>query len=384
MSRTGTISIALFFLVVPLHAQTLYLGDVLVSIAGGTTLTVDGEVENAGVIANRGHLKVAGPWVNVGTYVPEGEITFNSKSQTIPQIIHHNGQAFRTVNISGGTKKVILSDMVVEGEIRFHNGVVERAGNARLILDTDVVITGASDSSHVFGKVFHRGGGHKLFPLGDGARYLPVELTDIGDPSSMIGVEAMTLTNMTLPLHNKLEKMVPGGYWHIDVASGFVGGSPVVLPVSDLSWVHDPAKIVVAQSASPTEPFASIGRSRDVEAHSEGRVKSEFAVTKPFVTLATSATPEDIVVYNAVSANGDGQNDFMRIEHITHYLPNKLTVYNRWGDRVFEIRNYDNETNVFRGRANVNGDSELVSGTYFYVLEIPGREPVRGFVTVKN
>jgi hypothetical protein len=90
------------------------------------------------------------------------------------------------------------------------------------------------------------------------------------------------------------------------------------------------------------------------------------------------------VVYNAVSANGDGLNDYLRIDNIENYPDNRFKVFNRWGDRIFEVENYDNHERAFKGRANINGDAELVSGTYFYVLEIPGTESLRGFIAVKN
>jgi hypothetical protein len=96
------------------QAQTLYSKDSRITVAANTTLTVRGSVENAGTITNDGHLKVAGPWINSGIYhAGAGAVTFSSTSTTIPQIIHHNGQAFNTLSVAGGTKKIILSDLVV-------------------------------------------------------------------------------------------------------------------------------------------------------------------------------------------------------------------------------------------------------------------------------
>ena len=85
-----------------------------------------------------------------------------------------------------------------------------------------------------------------------------------------------------------------------------------------------------------------------------------------------------------MSPNADGLNDQLRIENIENYPGNKLTVFNRWGDKVFEVEDYDNAENVFKGRSNINGSTELVTGSYFYVLDIPGRESIRGFIAVKN
>ncbi|MBL7874039.1 MAG: gliding motility-associated C-terminal domain-containing protein, partial [Cyclobacteriaceae bacterium] len=76
-----------------------------------------------------------------------------------------------------------------------------------------------------------------------------------------------------------------------------------------------------------------------------------------------------ISVYNAVSPNSDGLNDILIIENIDA-LPdtqnNTVSIYNRWGSKVFEIDDYNNTTNVFKGLNN-NGN-ELPSGTYFYKI----------------
>ena len=113
-------------------AQTLYTKNSQITVATNTAITVRGSVENAGTILNNGHLKVSGPWINSGVYVPgEGMVTFNSTSATVPQIIHHNGQSFNRVTLSGATKKIILSDLTIAREIHFQNGVVEAAGDAK-------------------------------------------------------------------------------------------------------------------------------------------------------------------------------------------------------------------------------------------------------------
>ncbi len=94
----------------------------------------------------------------------------------------------------------------------------------------------------------------------------------------------------------------------------------------------------------------------------------------------------EIEIFNAVSANGDLLNPIFRIENI-HLLPetqnNKVTIYNRWGEVVFEINNYDNQSRVFAG-LNKNGN-ELPSGTYFYKLEFTsGRDSETGYLTLKR
>lgn len=94
----------------------------------------------------------------------------------------------------------------------------------------------------------------------------------------------------------------------------------------------------------------------------------------------------DIEVYNGISPNGDELNDIFLIQYID-VLPdtqnNKVTIFNRWGSKVFEVSNYNNTTNVFRG-LNDNGN-ELPSGTYFYKIEFAGgRESMTGYLSLKR
>lgn len=94
----------------------------------------------------------------------------------------------------------------------------------------------------------------------------------------------------------------------------------------------------------------------------------------------------EIEIYNALSPNSDDKNEIFLIRYID-LLPetqnNKVSIYNRWGTKVFEVSNYNNTTNVFRG-LNDNGN-ELPSGTYFYKITfISGRRAETGYLTLKR
>lgn len=94
----------------------------------------------------------------------------------------------------------------------------------------------------------------------------------------------------------------------------------------------------------------------------------------------------DIIVRTGFSPNGDTRNDFFQIDYIDLFpdtQQNRVTIYNRWGDVVFEITNYDNQSRVFTG-LNKNGN-ELFSGTYFYKIEFSsGRATKTGYLSLKR
>lgn len=85
----------------------------------------------------------------------------------------------------------------------------------------------------------------------------------------------------------------------------------------------------------------------------------------------------DLVFYSGFTPNGDNVNDLWLIDNITNYPENTLTIYNRYGEKVNQFKNYDNSTVVWDG-SNLN-DKLLPGATYFYVLE-SGSQIKKGWV----
>ena len=79
-------------------------------------------------------------------------------------------------------------------------------------------------------------------------------------------------------------------------------------------------------------------------------------------TFTTTSELKKITVYNGLSVNGDGKNDYFYIRGIEYYPNNRVQVYNRAGEKVFDIKGYDNTSRVLKG-------DKMPLGTYYYVLE---------------
>ncbi|MCP1996378.1 gliding motility-associated C-terminal domain-containing protein [Flavobacterium sp. HSC-61S13] len=81
----------------------------------------------------------------------------------------------------------------------------------------------------------------------------------------------------------------------------------------------------------------------------------------------------EIEIYNAVSANGDGNNDALVLKGLNCYPGNTVEIFNRWGRLVYSTTNYNTNGNVFRGFANakdvVSKEEKLPTGTYFYIVQ---------------
>jgi gliding motility-associated-like protein/uncharacterized repeat protein (TIGR01451 family) len=83
-------------------------------------------------------------------------------------------------------------------------------------------------------------------------------------------------------------------------------------------------------------------------------------------------------IFNGITPNGDGLNDFFEIRGIADYPNNNVKIFNRWGVLVFETDGYNESDNVFRGvsngRSTIKQGDELPTGTYFYILTFDGDE----------
>nr|WP_297919107.1 gliding motility-associated C-terminal domain-containing protein [uncultured Allomuricauda sp.] len=88
---------------------------------------------------------------------------------------------------------------------------------------------------------------------------------------------------------------------------------------------------------------------------------------------------EGIIIYNGITPNGDGSNDYFQIIDIENFPNNTVQIFNRWGVLVYETDNYGQGNNVFRGisegRLTIAQDRNLPSGTYFYIITFPEENP---------
>jgi gliding motility-associated-like protein len=80
--------------------------------------------------------------------------------------------------------------------------------------------------------------------------------------------------------------------------------------------------------------------------------------------LVKSNFNPDLQIPNVFSPNGDGSNDVVRIPHES-VETFKMTIYNRWGAKVFETSDVEIYWN---GKVNNDG-AESPSGVYYFIAE---------------
>ena len=150
--------------------------------------------------------------------------------------------------------------------------------------------------------------------------------------------------------------------------SAFLQFSEFNLPV-EFEWTFLETNEVVSTDARLIDAFPGNYRVR-VVADNGCEYFREFSID---VTLN---------IYNGVSSNGDGKNDFFLIDCIDYFPGNNVKIFNRAGQRIYEVDGYDNRDVRFEGVSNVGGGGlVLPSGTYFYLVDLgTGDDPIQGYL----
>lgn len=91
-----------------------------------------------------------------------------------------------------------------------------------------------------------------------------------------------------------------------------------------------------------------------------------------------------IIIPNAFTPNGDGVNDTWQIHFINQYPECIVEIYNRWGQKVFKSKGYE-ESQEWTGKSM---GTDLPASTYYYVIDLNARtddraaELYRGSITI--
>jgi len=109
-----------------------------------------------------------------------------------------------------------------------------------------------------------------------------------------------------------------------------------------------------------------------------------IVVNAPPGGLATQETSDGILVHQALSPNGDGLNDVLKIDGLNAFPDNKLTIMNKDGAVIFAAKNYGSNLAAFDGHSN-KGKLQK-PGDYFYLLEYKAGTQVKrktGYILLK-
>lgn len=276
------------------------------------------------------------------------------------------------------------SDMIIDGTGNFRNGIVKinKDAGGKMLFGNGASQMNASDKSYAEGIVEKQGNNAFVFPIGKSGYY---RLAGISAPANEThlyqGEYFQEDTNEKYPHKDRtgiIEVVDNKEYWTIEQASGANGSVIVTLSWHDQTtpaefrgsndlhivrwdanqnlWV-DEGGIVDMGNQTVTSPVEVEG----FGIFTLGKIKEKFL------------NPGDVVIYQGVTPDGDGINDYFIIDNINYFANNSVAIYNRWGRKVYETKSYDSKGNVFKGVAEgvgvVGSGEKLPTGTYYYVVE---------------
>lgn len=106
-------------------------------------------------------------------------------------------------------------------------------------------------------------------------------------------------------------------------------------------------------------------------------VKQDSVLVGPIIVRNDNG-PCQVRLFSGISPDGDGVNDTWQIENISEFPKNKVTIFNRWGTKVFEVEGYDN---VEKSWPLAGESSKLQPNTYFYLIDLGNGSPlIKGWV----
>lgn len=141
-------------------------------------------------------------------------------------------------------------------------------------------------------------------------------------------------------------------------------------------WDFDDGTIDSVNFAEP-HTFASWG-DYNVTLHVQSNSGCSSEITHTIVIES------DLIFPNVITPNGDGINDVWAIENLNTninpedpdgYRNNRLMIYDRWGKKVYDAKNYDTyakDGTVYPGEQVFNGEG-LSDGVYYYSFHYKGK-----------
>ncbi len=293
----------------------------------------------------------------------------------------------------------------------FTNGRVQtprNRGDINTSLDylNDAPYNGENDNRFVDGYASLTGDLDFTFPIGDDFRLRPMRVTDGASVNTSRGAYFFEDPNFpnffaerfdTTNLASNVLAVSIFEYWDLDGDTQ----TQVTLTWDDNSniptLVDDLENLRVVGWNETTQEWESLGNSAFSGDVSNGEITSEFFIPDNY-TVLTFGTSEllldgDLQVFTAVSPNGDGNNDFFRIQGLANFPNNELSIFNRWGVLVYQRERYheaqdDNGSDAFigisEGRTTIAEGEELPVGTYYYVLKIDGQKDRAGYLYINR
>ena len=320
--------------------------------------------------------------------------------------------------IISGDNKPIFHDMIVDVEDdlildtpvgvtnfqEFVNGRVITPRDIKAIhldYENDAPYMGEDDERYVDGYASSTGILNFRFPIGDDFRLRPLGIDDfaaINTAEAAYYFEDPNLPNFfdqsfdTENIDVSLFGVSPFEFWDLNGNTE----TRVTLTWDDNSniptLVDDLENLRVVGWDKELQQWVNLGNTAISGDLNNGEISSNVITPDDYEILTFGTSDKlldgDLQIFTAVSPNGDGDNDTFIIQGLSLFPDNELTIYNRWGVKVYNQKAYhevQQDANlafngISDGRATIVKGAKLPAGTYYYVLKLAGLKDRAGYL----
>jgi gliding motility-associated-like protein len=136
----------------------------------------------------------------------------------------------------------------------------------------------------------------------------------------------------------------------------------------NISWIIPSGGIIPHDTAYYTYYFT---QSTAPSAGSYTIVVTDQCLYSDTLSIDINSIDCDILAPNVVTPNGDGINDYFKINGLNNFPGSSLNVYNRWGNSLYSSNDYKN-----------NWSPNVTDGTYFYIVTVSDGRILKGYFQV--
>lgn len=253
------------------------------------------------------------------------------------------------------------------------------SSSVSLTFGQDAFHTGAGDMAKVDGYVTVKNQQNFIFPIGDREQLRPLildsEHMNVTSSCAYFYEDANDTNWATNVKEAALHRISNREFWRLE------GAVPSSVQISwnersgiSLLTDHVVAIVVVGWNTS-TRQWESLGGNAVGDLY-QGMAVSDHFVPDDYeaLTFGSVHVPKQVMDLPnyLLTPNGDGINDFLKIDELEQSPHNRLRIYDRNGLLVFDKENYTNEFTGYatEGDMVISRGSGLPQGVYFYLVQL--------------
>ena len=212
-----------------------------------------------------------------------------------------------------------------------------------------------------------------------------VEICDDGSPSMcstvFVEIDLASVNDVPIAQVDTLHvlRRVPGSI-NVLLNDSDIDGDDLFLE----NLVESPTGGTVEISGDGTITYTSEATFRGIDQLTYSIVDSGSPVQATTGQLVIVVGDNPFTIYQTISPNGDGINDYWHIEGIDFYPTNEVKLFDRFNNLVFQMDGYDNRDKRWNGRGNQSSSGILEDGTYYYQVLAGDAGEFTGFVVLRT